>query len=424
MKRKPFWIVCLVVVALATVAAFKLREHRRGELVFTQAPAYQFEPHTLTTAEAKRPVVAATASDELYLLAVENHAGNSTLYLRMSHDQGDSWMQPQLLSSPDASVNASAESAPRLAAHGMYAYALWQERSDKNGPQLRMARSSGMAGKPPTAISVTDTPPDSKAFAGFASLGVAPNGDVYAVWLDGRDNTVAKTGTFNVYLARSTDKGLSFHKNVKVASTACPCCRPSVAFGPSGEVYIAYRHVDGENIRDIAVVVSHDQGDHFSDPVIAAHDNWKIVGCPESGPVATVQNGKLIVAWYTAVDKAGIRLAESADQGKTFSPEFNVSGNVLDANHPYIASSEDGRVALVFSGRIPGSDGSWGTLRVFAVGISPDGRVSMPEEVPGDTNGDHYPTVTVAQGNRIFVAGSTKENEVASSYLSRARQIN
>lgn len=422
MKKKIFWILSLIVVAFATLATLKLSEHWRHDLVFTHKPAYQFEPRSLmVVAGAKRPVIAATVSDQLYLLAVENHDGNNGLYLRMSHDQGSSWMQPQLLNSPDASVNASAESAPQLAAYSMYVYALWQERSDKNGSQLRLARATGMGEKPPAVTSVTDTLSGAKAFAGFASLGLAPNGDVYAVWLDGRDNTIAGTGTFNVYLARSTDKGLSFHQNVKVATSACPCCRPSIAFGPSGEVYVAYRHVDSENIRDIAVGVSHDHGDHFTDPVIVAYDHWKIKGCPESGPVMAVQNGKLIVAWYTAADKAAIRLAESQDGGRTFLPEFDVNGDVLDANHPYIASSENGTIALVFTGRAPSNDASWGTLHPFLVSISPDGRISPPQQIPGNTEGDHYPTVTLSEGNKLFVAGNSSHNSV-STYLSRARE--
>ncbi|HEY1802234.1 MAG TPA: sialidase family protein [Terriglobales bacterium] len=424
MKKKTFWISFFILLALVTLAALKLREHWQRDLVFTDKPAYQFEPQSHTVIpDAKRPVIAATASDELYLLAVENHNGNSGLYLRMSHDQGDNWMQPQLLSSPDASVNASAENAPQLAAHAMYAYALWQERSDKSGAQLRLARATGMGEKALTVVSVTDTPPESKSFAGFASLALAPNGDVFAVWLDGRDNTIAATSTFNVYLARSTDKGMSFHKNVKVATLACPCCRPSLAFGPSGEIYVAYRHVDGENVRDVAVAVSHDHGDHFNNPVIAAHDGWKLVGCPESGPVTTVQNGKLIVAWYSAADKASIRLAESRDGGQTFSPEVVVSRDILDANHPYITSSENGAAALVFSGRAPASNGSWGAIHSFLVSISPDGHISAPQLIPSDAEGDHYPTVTIAQGNKLFVTGSGNHNDIAACYLARARQM-
>jgi hypothetical protein len=423
MNKKSASLLVLLMIAAATLATVTLRKQHRATLQLTNESAYRFEPQSHPVVmDGKRPMVAASASDAVYLLSVEDHNGDAGLYLRMSHDQGDNWMEPELISDPHASVNASAENAPQLAVHGMYAYALWQEHSEKEGSQLRLARSSGMEEKPPVPVPITDKAPADKSYTGFASLGVAPDGDIYAVWLDGRDNSIAASGTFNVYLARSTDKGQSFHKNVKVAALACPCCRPSVAFGPSGKVYVAYRHVNSQNVRDVAVAVSSDYGEHFSDPVIIAHDNWKLDGCPESGPVMATPNGRLIVAWYTAANKAGIRAAESSDGGKTFSPELNLSRDVLDANHPYMASNENGDVAVVFSGRAPASNGSWGTLHPFVVNISPDGQISAPQAIPGDTEGDHYPTATLAQGSRLFVAGAADRNQQKICYLSRARR--
>jgi hypothetical protein len=42
---------------------------------------------------------------------------------------------------------------------------------------------------------------DQMAFHGYSSVGAAPNGDVYAVWLDGREEG-ASSETFAVYIGR------------------------------------------------------------------------------------------------------------------------------------------------------------------------------------------------------------------------------
>lgn len=399
MKRS----IAIGVIATAVVIIGVLVWQRSGPLVPIHRQAFRFEshPHALKI-EAKRPVVAAAANGGLYLLSTEN----SGLVLRMSHDGGEHWMSATTLSAPDSTVTTSAENAPQLATHGMYAFALWQQKSDTAGTQLMEARATGM-GTPPQATVVTDKPATDKSYAGFATLAVAPNGDVYAAWLDGRDNTSASTGTFNVYLARSTDHGATFQHNVRVATLACPCCRPSVAIAADGTVYVAYRHVYPDNERDIAVVTSTDRGEHFGQPVRVANDRWKLYGCPESGPVATVQGSKLIVAWHTAAGgHPGIRLAASGDKGRTFSKELFVSKGISNANHPYLSMADDGTIAVIFSGRQAAQKGDWGILTPYAFRIDTNGHVSAVSPIAADVSGVRYPAASLSSDGNLYVVWS------------------
>ncbi|HUZ97548.1 MAG TPA: sialidase family protein [Edaphobacter sp.] len=397
----------LIAISLSIVAvlviAFLLWQHTRP-LIQTGHQAFVFEshPHALGI-EAKRPIVAATVTGGLYLLAVED----SALTLRMSHDSGEHWMPATPLSTPGNTVNTSAENAPQLVARGMYAFALWQQKGAADQTQLVEARSTGMGTAPPLSTIVTDKPATDKSYSGFATLAVAPNGDVYAAWLDGRDNTSATTGTFNIYLARSTDRGATFHHNVKVASLACPCCRPSVAIAADGTVYVAYRHVYGDNERDIAVATSTDHGEHFGPAVRVANDHWKLFGCPESGPVTAAQGNKLIVAWYTATgEHPGIRMAASHDGGQTFSKEISVSDGIENANHPYLSMADDGTIALVFSGRQATKGGDWNSLTPYALRIDTSGHVSATAHVPADASGERYPTASLSPDGDIYVVWS------------------
>lgn len=396
----------LVAISLAIVAVLVIAflwQHTLP-LIQTRHQAFVFEPHPRVLGiEAKRPVVAATVSGGLYLLAVEN----SALTLRLSHDGGEHWMAAIPLSSSGNTVNASAENAPQLVARGMYAFALWQQKDADDQTQLVEARSMGMGTAPPLTTLVTDKPATDKSYSGFATLAVAPNGDVYAAWLDGRDNTSPSTGTFNIYLARSTDRGATFHRNVKVATLACPCCRPSVTIAADGTVYLAYRRVYGDNERDIAVATSTDHGEHFGPPVRVASDHWKLFGCPESGPVTAAQGNKLIVAWYTARgEHPGIRMAASHDRGQTFSKEISVSDGIENANHPYLSMADDGTTALVFSGRQSTKGGDWNSLTPYALRIDMNGHVSAITHVPADASGERYPTASLSPDGDIYVVWS------------------
>jgi hypothetical protein len=404
-------IAITLAVVLLPVIGFLAWQHTRL-LTQTRDQAFTFEQHPRSLGiDAKRPIVAATVAGGLYLLSVED----SALTLRMSHDGGEHWMTGTALNAPGSSVTTSAENAPQLAARGMYAFALWQQRNGDEGTQLLVARSSGMGGQQPSSTLVTDKPTTDKSYAGFATLAVASNGDVYAAWLDGRDNTSPSTGTFNVYLARSTDHGATFHRNVKVATLACPCCRPSVAIAADGKVYVAYRHVYGDNERDIAVSTSTDHGEHFGQPVRVADDHWKLFGCPESGPVAAAQGSKLIVAWYTAADRRpGIRLAASRDGGQTFSKEISVSDGIEGANHPYLSMADDGTIAVVFSGRQATEHGDWNNITPFVFRIDTRGRISATTRVPTDTSGERHPTASLSADGDLYVVWSGMDGTQAS----------
>ncbi|CAN5746653.1 hypothetical protein BH10ACI4_BH10ACI4_00710 [soil metagenome] len=423
MRLKPV-LLCAAFAAVIAAGSFAFwHTHPKSGFTLTNESAYRFEPRPLALATtARRPVVGSTVAGGLYLLTVEGTHEASALSLRMSHDGGEHWMAPQHLSAEASSINASSENAPQLVSRAMYAYALWLERSEATGSRMLLARSSGMDAKPPVGVPVTDKDPADTSYSGFPSLGLAPNGDVYAAWLDGRDKSTP--GTFNVYLARSTDKGLSFHKNLPVATDSCPCCRPSLAFGPNGKVYVAYRHVYGDNERDIAAATSDDSGEHFGAPVRVNLDRWHILGCPESGPVMAVQNGKLLIVWYSAGGtRPGLRLAESTYGGKSFRPPFPIDGNIPGANHPYLAITDDGHAALTFSGRTPSADGSWGSFSSYLVAIAPDGKVTAPQLIPGASNLDRYPTVTLDTDGSAYVATSSNHDETSTAYLSRARLV-
>jgi hypothetical protein len=107
----------------------------------------------------------------------------------------------------------------------------------------------------------------------FPFMTAKPYAGVYAVWLDGRNPEAMPPGTFEIYLAKSENQGIGFGRNVRVSAAGCPCCRPVLAFGEKGEVFVAFRTVLTGDIRDIMIATSQDLGETFSPAQRVSQDN-------------------------------------------------------------------------------------------------------------------------------------------------------
>ncbi len=413
----------LVCLCLLNVAAFA---QQKREAPTTQ-PSYQFEAEPRAVlkesgAETSRHARLYLRASNLYMLTVTGGRDGSRLTLSVSNDGGDSFEPPVMISEPGTSVSSHGENSPTLAINGIEFYALWEQNNEQGGTDLMFARSLRFGRQFDKPVRVTDKEkPSSNA---FSYLGVAPNGDLYAVWLDGRDPKNTMPGTSHLYLAKSTDKGATWSKNVPVAKNVCPCCRPMLAFGEKGEVFLAWRGVVEGDIRDIWLATSTDGGATFTQPVRVAADNWKISGCPHSGASMAVKGKRLYVAWHSEGNgtNAGIRLAWSDDGGKSFARALIASGDIVDTNHPMLSMSEDGRLLMVFKGRDPRAKQGWGPIGAYLVEVNDDGTTSAPIAVPGNRKSISYPAVVAGTVGRVWIAWTETGEKGASVILTRARR--
>jgi len=354
------------------------------------------------------------SSNGVYMLAVLGEGDSSRLALLNSSDGGDSFDKPVWVSEPGG-VNSHGENSPALIVTPDVMYAAWNQGGD-----IRLARSLSWGGSFEKPVRISDKP--EKAFSGYVSIGVAPNGDVYAVWIDTRESTPTED-VYAIYMARSTDKGATFGKNIKVADHVCECCRPNVSFGPNNEVLVFFRNIYPGSIRDMAVAVTRDGGNTFSAPVRIAEDNWKLEGCPDSGIALARSGNRIYAAWLTEASPSldGVRLTWSDDAGKSWAPAVLASQTVLDANYPALSASDDGRVELIFQGRNPQKQAGWSTTSAFLVEIDKDGRLTLPAEVPGTATAVVRPTVAAGANGRVFTAWTATTDGKHTVVLSRAR---
>lgn len=363
-------------------------------------------------AHTERVTLASTENGNLLAMGVD--PVKKQFVLAMSHDGGDHFMAPVAVSQDGAEIQYRGENGPSLAARGMQVYALWQQARKEGGSDVVVATQRGMGQPFAEPVRVLDKPPADRSFNGFSAMALGIHGEIYVVWLDGRES--AQPGTFSVYLAKSTDQGRSFGKNIRIQTGACPCCRPSIAVDDDGTVYVAWRKVFAGDVRDIVVASSADGGVTFSEPVKAADDHWVLHACPESGPSLQARGGRIGIAWFSEGNQqSGIRYAVSSDKGKTFSAVKIASEGVEDAHHPALAMDSAGDAVLAFEGRSPSGGQQWGPFSMFTVRAYQNGRLTAPKPIPGG-EGSSYPAA-IAPGLQKAVIAWTQGHEANANIL-------
>jgi hypothetical protein len=241
---------------------------------------------------------------------------------------------------------------------------------------------------------------DDSAFGShnFHALYAAPDGALYASWLDGR------AGKSTVFMTRSTDGGKTWMPNVRAtAGEACPCCRTAMASSKDGTLYLAWRQVFPGNVRDVVVARSNDRGATWGEPVRAHADNWVFDGCPHAGPSLQVDDaGRLHVAWWTGKrGGAGVWYAHSDDGARTFSAPTPLGvAEFSRPAHVQLALGGQGRLIAAWD------DGTLATPRIV-VRTSKDGGDRWSDVVALSDSGRAagFPVVA-ARRERVTVAWS------------------
>jgi hypothetical protein len=367
----------------------------------TTSARFETEPHLVAPGAVGTPQFLFGAGGDIEMIvAIEDH-GRSRLDALTSRNGGDTFRDLGPITEPGTDVDAQGENAPRFAMdRDELLYALW--RQDEPSPQILLAVHDWRIGKYAKAIAVRDA--GARGFAGYADLAVGADGTTYVVWLDERDQE--KSGDSSaVYFASL--RGGRVSRNIRIASSACACCRPAVAVAGDGTIYVAWRH-DDHDLRDIALAASHDGGRSFSSMRFVARDGWRLHGCPESGPSLLAAGRRLYVAWYTQRGDARSRvlLSSTDDDGKTFVPPVDVSQATLDANHPRLIAMKPSGIGVTFEARDPQARNGWSVLVPYlAVIDQKTGSVSAPLPLVASGSTDAmYPYAVARDANSLFVS--------------------
>lgn len=244
-----------------------------------------------------------------------------------------------------------------------------------------------------------------KAEHGFVSLFAAKDGQLAAVWLDGREMTTGGPdgkkddhghGHGNMtlrYVKIKRDGTLT--DDAKLDARVCECCQTSAAMTAEGPV-VVYRDRSDEEMRDISIVRLKDG--KWTPPRAVHNDGWKLDGCPVNGPAVAASGRRVAVAWFTAVnDKPRVRLAFSGDAGESFGEPVTVDdGN--PAGRVDVLMLEDGSALVSWLEKAEGG-GAVRLRRVYADGKF-DPAVTVAASGTARSNG--FPQMALAGKTLVF----------------------
>jgi hypothetical protein len=177
---------------------------------------------------------------------------------------------------------------------------------------------------------------------GYFDLATLADGEVAAVWLDGRYGKASKGSA--LFFAK-TEERRGFGEDQDIGESTCECCRTDLYVDQKDRLNIVYRDILNDSIRDIVHQYSDDNGRSFSNPRRISPDNWVIHGCPHTGPSLASTSKGLHAVWFTAGGAPGMYLTRTEDQGQTFSLRNKISDKAM---HPQMAALPDDRLVLVW----------------------------------------------------------------------------
>ncbi|HEY8401684.1 MAG TPA: sialidase family protein [Cytophagaceae bacterium] len=201
-----------------------------------------------------------------------------------------------------------------------------------------MSTDKGITWTPPTIIH-NDTLPDHSH--GFPALSRLPNGEVAAIWLDGRN----KLPHSELYMAQ-TKEGQGFQETGKIGGPACQCCKLEMYLDQQNKLHVLYRGIGDSSIRDIMHIYTDSTG-AFSGPEKISNDGWMIKGCPHAGPGMLQVKDTLHYAWYTLGNGKGIYHTTSDLNATTYTKRRSIAANEF-AKYPQLSQLNNGDLAIVW----------------------------------------------------------------------------
>lgn len=253
--------------------------------------------------------------------------------------------------------------------------------------------------------------------ANFSAIATGPDGRIFAAWLDRRNEDPEFK---QVFMAASEDGGRTFGENYLISDSACPCCRPDIAFLDGGKtVVVTYRqdvrpsdYSNPAHLRDHLMIRSTDGGETFSDPVLISDDGWVASFCPGAGIAIDVDTEDRIHAvWWTGgrkPDEAGIYHTYSENGGKSFAPRQLISEATADTVlHTQVAVDENDTVYAIWQGVL--EDRAQLFLAHSRAGT---GEWSQIYRVNDSTWNSFYPMVTV-DDEKLYVAWTERKGEAS-----------
>ncbi len=382
MKRRAITISLAMTLATVTCLSVHSRHVRaRGiaQITLLRTPHEGIQPQTVLD-----------RNGVLHMIYFKGDASAGDIeYVRRAAD-GKDFSQPiRVNSEPESAVAIGTVRGPQIAVgRNGRVYVIWfgsrahsGEPSDTMPVFFSRMNNSEKAFEPQRNLMQYATGGD-----GGISIAADAHGAVYAVWH--AMGAEPGEGHRRVYLARSTDDGKTFAREVPIsppALGACGCCGMRAFADERGTLFILYRAA-AENIhRDMTLLISTDQGVTFHDTTVGP---WELNACPMSTAYLSEGGERVRAAWESA---AQVYFDSVEPVSLKVTAPIVAPGESNNRKHPAVAANVNGQVLMVWTegtswakggsvawqlfdnaGKLAGSEGHapgvpvWGLPSVFA----------------------------------------------------------
>ncbi|MSR58956.1 MAG: hypothetical protein EXS05_15150 [Planctomycetaceae bacterium] len=330
---RPVLILCALLSGLAVASA----QGADPAVRFTRVPS-----------EGLQPQVAVDAEGVAHLLYFRGEAGDGDVFYVRRDATGDRWTEPLQVNSQAGSAIAvgSIRGAQLALGKGGRIHVAW------NGSNQAQPRGPGKYDSPMLYSRLNDKGDafegqrnlmeNMEALDGGGSVAADTEGNVYVVWHAGTGGEINR----RVWLARSTDEGLTFSSATAVDAEklgACGCCGLKAFADREGALYVLYRSARENVNRDMQLLVSPAKGRSFLNQQL---DAWKVATCPMSSEAFAEGPDALYAAWET---NGQVSFARIDSERRTAAAGTAAPGQGTGRKHPALAVNKDGRVLLVWT---------------------------------------------------------------------------
>lgn len=365
-----------------------------------------------TTKAYTMPLLAKTAKGEIMLSWTEkDFQGVTAFCVAFSKDNGKTFGEKKTIYSGMGIGNSRMMRARVLAKKDGTLVAVFINNSTPQaGGGGRGGRSSNIVyctskdgGSTWTSPAPVDSDPKQGIVRGFFDAIVMSNDEIAVVYLkDVANSTKHEERDLRLVVTKNGE----MQPERLIDPVVCDCCPINMLIDADGALNVIYRD-NNDNIRDMARMVSTDNGATFSKPEIIHNDGWKINGCPHSGAVSTTYGKSALVAWFSGAEtESGVRLATR--EGKKLFVLEDAS-----AKNPYLVESPKSAVMLW-------EQNAEGGASKIAYRKITNNKVSETVWVEGSANTTN--SVALNLDNQVLVAyevkAANKKNQLKVSSLS------
>ncbi len=231
----------------------------------------------------------------------------------------------------------------------------------------------------------------------FYDVTLLSDGEVGISWLDSRKLEKNKDGS-TLYFSKTN--GINgFVKGKPIAGSTCQCCRTEIFRDSKNNIHIAFRNITEGSIRDMYSVVSTNNGHTFSELRRIGKDNWKLDGCPHTGPSLAGNNKSLAAVWYTGAESGdGIFFKELTKEYTAFENKVLLTAT---GAHPQMIASKDEQFHVVYEEFYKEKEKLFSQIVLHTIRKNQTLKKQIISQKRTDS--DHA-VITTTKNNKLFIA--------------------